>query len=68
MLVKGFGIPKSKTMKSRIDQEIIRRRFLCNTEGHKSVTKDKRGKTCYPHVTRYDRPARIEIVLNELSE
>lgn len=42
-LLKGFGVRKSKTIKSRTDREIIRRRYVCNKECHKLSDKRQEG-------------------------
>lgn len=34
VLVKGFGVRKDRTAKSRIDGKILRAQFVCNKEGH----------------------------------
>lgn len=44
-LLKGFGICKSKITTSIMDQKVIRRRFVCNKEGHKIHDKRSEGKT-----------------------
>lgn len=38
-LAKGFGTRKGKNSKSRTDQTIIWRQYLCNKEGRKQVDK-----------------------------
>lgn len=47
--MKGFGVRKSKTAKSRTDKKVIRRRFVYKKEGHKIPDKDKRDKRCNTH-------------------
>lgn len=42
-LLKGFGVRKSKTIKSRTDREINRRRYVCNKECHKLSDKRQEG-------------------------
>lgn len=50
-LAKGFGIHRSKTMKSNLDQKIILRRFVCNKLGYKT-RESKRDSICYFHEIR----------------
>lgn len=38
-LAKGFDSRKGKTTKSRMDQKIIGRQYLCNKKGHKKRDK-----------------------------
>lgn len=45
-LAKGFGIHRSKTMKSNLDQKVILRRFVCNKLGCKTRERDN---MCYFH-------------------
>lgn len=68
-LAKGFGIRKGKTSKSRTDQTIIRRQYLCNKDGRKRVDKRSEGHDIqFLRDTRCDCPAKIEVVLNDMSE
>lgn len=63
-------IRKSKIMKSGTDQKVIRRRFVCNKEGQKIRDKRQEDQEKGKRVTRYlcECPARIEVVLNDMSE
>lgn len=66
---KVLGVRKGRVSKSRTDQKVIRRQFLCSKEGRKS--RDKcydRQDVAFPRDTRCHCGARMEFVINDTAE